>query len=93
MVQTLHISCQRILEFIWRNTKITSLADAHYNGSNYISQEYWLSAEELELEGDWKVKWNNYIGVLTQGFIRLSEKRESLVWIYDKHLGQVTAPI
>ena len=48
---------------------ISSLADAHIIGTNYITQQYWLSAEELELEGDWKVKWNNYIGGLTHGCI------------------------
>ena len=36
---------------------ISSLADAHYNGPNYISHQHWLSAEELDLDGDWKVEW------------------------------------
>ena len=45
--------------------RITSLADAHFNGTNYISQQYHLSIEELELKGDWKVMWNNYIGGLS----------------------------
>ena len=72
---------------------ISLLDDAHYNGPNHISQQFSLFAEELDLEGEWRVLWNNYIGGLSHGCIRLSDRQNSLVWMYNKHLGQVTAQL
>ena len=70
---------------------ISSLADAHYCGIDHIAQQYWLTAEELDLDGDWKVLWTNYIEGLSHGCIRLCNRLDSLVWMFHRRSGQITA--
>lgn len=52
---------------------------------------YRLSAEDLDLGGDWKLFWNNYISGLEYGKIRLNSQVESLLWSYKNYAGNLTA--
>ena len=55
------------------------------------SRSYWLSAEDLELEGIWKEEWTGYINGLSQGGIRLKETQDTLLWMHNTKNGEVTA--
>ena len=45
------------------------------------------------MEGEWKILWNNYIAGLSHGCIRLSDRQDSLVWMHNRHLGQLTTQL
>ena len=36
----------------------------HARNTLIDAQDYWLSADDLELGGDWKIVWNSYISSL-----------------------------
>ena len=48
-------------------------------GEGTIRKSYWLSAEDLDLGGRWKIEWDCYIKGLTEGGIKLSDHMDKLV--------------
>ena len=62
---------------------------------NYTSLEsrFWFKADELELIGDWKLLWENYIRGLEYGRIRLNNRQDTLLWYFNKYEGSLTASI
>ena len=55
------------------------------------AQNYWFSAADLDLEGEWKILWDNYIAGLEYGKIRLSDLCDSLLWSHNNYVGVLTA--
>ena len=56
-----------------------------------FAQNYWFSAADLDLDGDWKTLWENYIVGLEYGRIHLSENCDSLLWSHYQYVGVLTA--
>ena len=42
------------------------------------ARHYWLTADDLDLGGEWKCLWNDYISGLEYGRIRLKSRKDSL---------------
>ena len=55
--------------------------------------KYWYTTEDLDIVGEWKLAWDNYIRCLEQGRICLNPFVDSLVWNHNKHNGNVTAEL
>ena len=51
--------------------------DQAWNHTPY-AQSYWFMAEELDIQGEWKLKWDSYIRGLEYGRIHLSDTCDSL---------------
>ena len=56
-----------------------------------FAQNYWFSAADLDLDGDWKTLWENYIVGLEYGRIRISKNFDSLLWSHYQYVGVLTA--
>ena len=52
---------------------------------------YWFSAEDLDLVGEWKALWDNFIRGLDYGRIRLSDQNDSLIWSHKNYIGPLIA--
>ena len=52
---------------------------------------YWFSAEDLDLVGEWKALWDNFIRGLDYGRIRLSDQNDSLIWSHNNYIGPLIA--
>ena len=63
---------------------IKTLTQAH--NTLLDSQQYWYSAEELYLDGEWKEAWNTYMRNLVLSGIRLTTQPDSMVWEYNKKM-------
>ena len=50
----------------------------HVRNHTPQAKSYWFSAYELDLQGDWKILWENYTRGLEFGRIRLSDNCDSL---------------
>ena len=48
-------------------------------------------ADDLDLQGEWKIHWENYIRGMEFGRICLSVHRDSLLWSHNKYVGPLTA--
>ena len=46
--------------------------------------QYWYTAEDLCIAGEWKIAWDNYTRGLEYGRIRLNSQSNSLVWDHNK---------
>ena len=68
---------------------ISTLAQAHNSLTD--ANQYWYTAEDLYLNGDWKYVWNLFISCLNLNGIRLSTEPDSLIWEYNKLNGVITA--
>ena len=68
---------------------ICSLAQARNQTPN--AKGYWFSVDDLDLMGDWKSIWDNYIIGLEFGHIRLSDQNDILIWSYNKYTGPLSA--
>ena len=68
---------------------ICTLAQAR-NQTPFASS-YWFSADDLDLQGDWKIIWENFMRGLEFGRIRLSDHYDSLLWSYKKYVGPLIA--
>ena len=68
---------------------ICTLAQAR-NQTSFASG-YSFSAYDLDLQGEWKFHWENYIRGLEFGRIRLSDHRDSLLWSHNNYVGPLTA--
>ena len=60
---------------------ISYLSDALNWGFATTFTEYWLTTEELELGGHWKVAWTQYIKGLHHGGVCISNSPDTLVWM------------
>jgi hypothetical protein len=64
-------------------------------GSTNIWHQGWYNSDFLELEGELKLHWDNYIFSLQRGHIRLLDKDDELVWkksphgVYSPKLGYI----
>ena len=58
-----------------------------------FAQSYWFMADELDIHGEWKLKWDSYIRGLEYGRIRLSDFCDSLLWEHNQHVGPLTAAL
>ena len=58
-----------------------------------VEQSYWLTVEDLDLGGRWKVEWSCFIRGLTHGGIRLNGQRYSLLWMHNSVTGEVTTSL
>ena len=47
--------------------------------------------DELDLGGEWKILWDNFIRGLEFSRIRLTDKRDSLLWSQNNYVGPLTA--
>ena len=52
---------------------------------------YWFSAKDLDLVGEWKAVWDNYIRGLEYGRIRLSDQNDTLFWSHNNYIGPLIA--
>ena len=68
---------------------ISTLAQAH--NTFFDAQQYWYTADDLYLEGEWKIVWNTFIKGLNLCGIRLTSEPDSLIWDYNKLNGMITA--
>ena len=68
---------------------IVTLADALNRGEGCSSSDYWISADDLELDGHWKAVWTNYIKGLMHGGIHINNHPDSLAWLYNQSSGTV----
>lgn len=55
----------------------------HARNQTLHAQNYWFLADDLELRGEWKILWDNYIRGLEFGRIRLSDNSDSLLWTHN----------
>ena len=70
---------------------IVTLSDALNRGVACTSSDYWISADDLELAGQWEDAWSNYIKGLMHGGIHISNNSDTLVWMYNKTSGMIKA--
>ena len=68
---------------------ICSLAQARNQTPNATG--YWFSADELDLIGEWKTIWDNYIRGLEFGCIQLTDQSDMLIWSHNNYIGPLTA--
>ena len=68
---------------------IQTLAQAR--NETCFASGYWFNADDLDLCGDWKFVWDQYIRGLEYSRIRLKDSRDSLLWSYNKYIGPITA--
>ena len=68
---------------------IKTLAQAHNTLPD--SQQYWYSAEDLYLDGEWNEAWNTYTRNIVLNGIHLMTKFDSLVWEFNKKEGTISA--
>ena len=64
---------------------ISSLAQARNHTSS--ASGYWFSYEELDLSGEWKIAWDNYIRGLEYGCICLNNQIDSISRSHFKYTG------
>ena len=57
------------------------------------AQNYWLSAEDLELGGSWDSCWNGFINSLENGGIKLKTSTDRILWTHNKKDGMVTVAL
>ena len=70
---------------------ISTLSQAH----NILpgQHHYWYTTEDLNIDGDWKLLWENYTSSVESVKIRLSTRSDNLVWDYNKYDGSVTTEL
>ena len=64
--------------------------DQARNNTSFASG-YWFTAEELDLSGEWKTHWENYIRGLEYNRIRLKDLRDMLLWSHSNYVGPLSA--
>ena len=52
--------------------------------------QYWYTADELLLDGEWKDIWNRFIRCLVRNGIRLSNDPDYLLWEFNKKDGKLS---
>ena len=57
------------------------------------TRSYWLSAVDLDLDGEWHIIWNDYDKGLEYGRIRLKTQPDSLLWSYKSYTRSLSAAI
>ena len=55
------------------------------------AQNYWYTAEDLNLGGIYSVLWKDYIAGLNGAGVRLTKADDELVWGYSKKMGSLSA--
>ena len=58
-----------------------------------VPHSYWLSADDLELDGEWRTAWNNYTAGLEHGVIRLKDVSDTVQWSHNQKDGKVTVAL
>ena len=54
------------------------------------AQSYWFTVAELDIQGEWKLKWDSYIRGLEYGRIHLTDNCDSLLWAHNNYVGPLT---
>ena len=70
---------------------IRNLSHSRNDGYQTMSSSYWLSAEDLEIEGVWKEEWTNYTRGIYHGGFRLNTLKERILWMHNKNDGEATS--
>ena len=70
---------------------ISCLAQAQKQDDLVVGYNGWLSAHDLDLGGKWANLWTSFIKGLSHCGIRIGESEDSLLWMYDKVSGMVSA--
>ena len=68
---------------------IVSLAQAR-NKTSFASG-YWFTVKGLDIFGDWKTLWENYIRGMEYSRIRLKDLHDTLLWTHSNYVGPLTA--
>ena len=68
---------------------INTLAQA--SNKTPFAAGYWFTAEELDLCGDWKYLWDNYIRGLEYNRIHLKDLSDTLLWSHSNYVGTISA--
>ena len=63
---------------------------AHARNQTSFATGYWFSSEDLDLIGEWKTTWDNFIRGLEYGRIRLNNHNDSISWSHNKYTGPLT---
>jgi len=58
--------------------------------SNASGSQDWLSSEDLSLEGEMAMEWNDFLLVLRCSGDTLNSQEDSLVWTWNQSKGVVT---
>ena len=70
---------------------ISTLAQAqNLDGSGPVGTN-WYTTSDLYLGGEWADQWCAFVKGLTHGGIRIGIAEDTLLWLYDKQSGTVTA--
>ena len=56
-------------------------------------KNYWFTAEDLDLGGEWGLLWNKFISGLEYGRIKLTYQKDSLIWTYNRHVGDISTAL
>ena len=70
---------------------ISTLAQAQNLDGCGLDGYNWYTASDLYLSGEWVDQWCSVVEGLTHGGIRIGTGEDTLLWLYDKQLGMVTA--
>ena len=70
---------------------ISNLLQAHNPRFSHNTSSYWLSVDDLELGGPWKVELSCDIDGLYHGGIILSKKNDRLLWMHNSINGDKNA--
>ena len=68
---------------------ITTLAQAR--NCTKEASNYWLTAVDLDLSGNWHSLWDDYVSGLEQGRIRLKPSPDHFLWNFRNYTGSITA--
>ena len=66
-----------------------TLSQAHNSLIN--AQSYWFTADDLNLGGTFKLIWTEYVEGLSGAGIRLTDRNDELVWVFNKKSGSISA--
>ena len=72
---------------------INSLNEDHNMGEGTVSKSYWLIANDLELDGPWKDEWSHFIRGLFHEGIKLTEKKDKLLQMYNIENVEVSSKL
>ena len=75
------------------NYGISTLADALFWGWGSYSHQYWLTANQLNLDDDWKEALTSYIDGISHAGIGLRHGPDSLAWLHNKKSRKVTTQL
>ena len=70
---------------------ITHLTHAQNLDGEAQGPNYWYTAEDLHLAGEWVEKWSDFVQGLSHGGIKIHNTEDTLLWLQNPKNGMVTA--